>query len=243
MFELSIVIPTRNEASSLEAVLEELHTVVIGSGFSTEVIVVDDGSTDGTLDLAKRLAVELPLLHLLVLETAHPHGGFGSLLRFGTAYASARYIIVLSADGSDPVELIPNMLGELRNGAQLVICSRYVGSQRASTVRGRFRIYQRVYRRFIRVLLGQDISDSTNGYRGFDRRFAVALGLSSRHFSICPELTFKTLLADGAIAYVDGKPRHQAEGGVDKFKLPHELAGYLHVLVRAGSHRAGLRWF
>ena len=70
VFELSIVVPTRDEVSSLEAVLEELHTVVIGSGFSTEVIVVDDASRDGTLDLAKRLAVELPLLHLTVLETA-----------------------------------------------------------------------------------------------------------------------------------------------------------------------------
>lgn len=66
MFELAVVIPTRDEADSLEAVLEELHTVVIGSGFSTEVIVVDDASADGTLELAKRLAVELPLLHLTI---------------------------------------------------------------------------------------------------------------------------------------------------------------------------------
>jgi dolichol-phosphate mannosyltransferase len=243
MFELSVVIPTRDEVASLEAVLEELHTVVIGSGFSTEVIVVDDASSDGTLDLAKRLAVELPLLHLTVLETAHPRRGFGSLLRFGTAYASARYVIVLAADGSDPIELIPDMLAQLRMGSQVVVCSRYTGPGGASTVQGRFRFYQRVYRIAIRALLGQDISDSTNGYRGFDRRFAVALGLSSRRFSICPELTFKTMLAHGSISYVDGQPRHKGDAGVDKFKLKHELTGYAQVLLRAGMHRAGFRWF
>ena len=243
VFELSIVVPTRDEVSSLEAVLEELHTVVIGSGFSTEVIVVDDASTDGTLDLAKRLAVELPLLHLSVLETAHPRGGFGTLLRFGTAYANARYVIVLSADGSDPIELIPEMLSQLRSGAQLVVCSRYEGNENLSLVGRRYRVYQRWYRRSIRLLLGQRINDSTNGYRGFDRRFAMALGLSSRRFSICPELTFKTLLANGQIAYVGGQPRRRPDSGVEKFQLPHELIGYLFVLTRASLHRAGLRWF
>lgn len=243
MFELSVVVPTRDEAASLEAVLEELHTVVIGSGFSTEVIVVDDASSDGTIDLAKRLAVELPLLHLSVLETAHPRGGFGTLLRFGMAYANARYVIVLSADGSDPIELVPTMLGQLRSGAQLVICSRYENDGRSSAVERRYRLYQTWYRRFIRLLLGQRLNDSTNGYRGFDRRFAMALGLSSRRFSICPELTFKTLLADGQIAYVGGQPRKPPNSGVEKFQLPHELVGYLQVLLRASAHRAGLRWF
>jgi glycosyltransferase involved in cell wall biosynthesis len=243
MLELSIVIPTRDEVSGLEAVLEELHSVVIGSGFSTEVVVVDDASTDGTIDLAKRLAVELPLLHLSVLETAHPNGGFGALLRFGTAYASGRYVIVISADGSDPVELIPDILGQLRKGAHLVICSRYVEGDRVASVGGRFRLYQRLYRQAIRLLLGHHISDSTNGFRGFDRRFALALGLSSNRFSICPELTFKTLLSGGTIGYVEGLPRHAATDGVEKFKLPNELPGYAHVLVKASLHRAGLRWF
>jgi dolichol-phosphate mannosyltransferase len=243
VFELSVVVPTRDEASSLEAVLEELHMVVIGSGFSTEVIVVDDASTDGTIDLAKRLAVELPLLHLTVLEIAHPRGGFGTLLRFGIAYANARYVIVLAADGSDPIELIPEMLSQLRSGAQLVVCSRYEDGENSSSVEGRFGVYQRWYRRFIRLLLGQQINDSTNGYRGFDRRFAMALGLSSRRFSICPELTFKTMLANGRIAYVGGQPRRRADSGVEKFQLPHELVGYLRVLGRAAIHRAGLRWF
>ena len=152
-------------------------------------------------------------------------------------------MIVLAGDGSDPIELIPQMLTELRGGAQLVVCSRYEADGKSSAVGRRFRVYQRLYRRSVEILLGQRINDSTNGYRGFDRRFAMALGLSSRRFSICPELTFKTILADGHVAYVGGQPRRLPESGVEKFQLPHELIGYMQVLARASLHRAGLRWF
>ena len=243
MFELSVVIPTRNEVDQLEAVLEELNRIVISSGIPTEVVVVDDGSIDGTLDLAKRLSADLPLLHLTILEMAHPGAGFGALLRFGVAYAAGRFVAVLAADGTDPLELLPEMVGKLRAGAHLVVCSRYTGPDDVAGVDRRFRLYQRVYRGAIQLLLGQRISDSTNGFRAFDRRFAQALGLSSNRFSICPELTFKTMLVHGRVEYVEGQPRRPADSGVEKFKLPFELAGYATVLGRAGLHRLGVRWF
>jgi dolichol-phosphate mannosyltransferase len=243
VFELGVIIPTRDEEDRLGAVLDEVHAVVIGSGLSTEVVVVDDGSSDKTLDVARRAAVELPLLHLSVLETAHPGGGFGPLLRFGAAYASARYVVVLSSDGSDPIELIPEMVAALRGGAQLVICSRYQDDRPSPSVQRRFRTYQRIYRTAIQLVVGRPIADSTNGFRAFDRRFALALGLSSQRLSIFPELTFKTLLAGGAIAHVDGQPRYPPSTGVGRFTLPNEFVGYAHVLVRAGLHRLGLRWF
>ena len=205
--------------------------------------MVDDGSIDGTLDVAKRVAAELPLLHMMVLESAHPGAGFGSLLRFGMAYASGRFVAVLAADGTDPIELLPDMVAKLGCGAHLVVCSRYSGSEAPPSVDRPFRAYQRVYRRAIKLLLGREISDSTNGFRAFDRRFAQALGLSSNRFSICPELTFKTLLVGGEIEYIGGQPRRPANSGVEKFKLPHELVGYAFVLGRASLHRVGLRWF
>jgi dolichol-phosphate mannosyltransferase len=243
VLELAVVIPTRNEVDTLEAVLEELHSLVILSGISTEVVVVDDGSTDGTLDLAKRLSVELPLLHLTLLEAAKPLSGFGSLIRFGTAYSTARYAVIVPADGTAPLELITEMVTRLRAGNQLVINSRYEAGSDDSRVGRRFRRYQKLYRRGIKLMLGQEINDSTNGFRAFDRRFALALGLSSKRFSICPELTFKTLLVGGKIEYVQGAPRELQSTGVEKFKLPHELPGYAHVLLRATLHRVGFRWF
>lgn len=243
-YELSIIVPTRNDASTLDHVLNDLNATLVESGLSAEVLIVDDGSTDGTLEIAEKAVAVHPMLHAQVLSISRPGRGFGSLARFGLAYASGRYGVFLAADGSDPAEQLPHMLKRLREGAQLVICSRYDGPNPGEGVSRRFQLYQKVYRFSIKTLLGEKLIDSTSGFRAFDRRFVQALGLSSNHYSICPEMTFKTLLIDGTIDYVVDHPRELTDGiGTEKFKLRHELVGYAGVLARAGVHRAGVSWF
>jgi dolichol-phosphate mannosyltransferase len=70
-----------------------------------------------------------------------------------------------------------------------------------------------------------------------------AIGLSSNRFSICPEMTFKTMLAGGQIGYLSGQPLPRPGTGSEKFKLSNEIAGYALVLLRATVHRLGIRWF
>ena len=243
MFELSILVCAHNEAHVLERSLVSLHSVMLHESISAEVVIVDDGSDDGTVDLAVKLSARMPELHMRVLERTPGHGGYGSMVRYGLAHASGEVLRVVAADGSDPVDLIPKMLGELRKGSQLVICSRYIDVQHGATLTPRFQLYQKVYRRAIRVLLKQEITDSTNGFRAFDRAFIQSMGLSSTKFSVCPEMTFKTLLSGGAIAYVPGQPTLRPGEGSEKFKLSHEIVGYGLVLFRSALHRAGLRWF
>jgi dolichol-phosphate mannosyltransferase len=243
MFELSILVCAHNEAHVLERSLVSLHSVMLHESISAEVVIVDDGSDDGTVDLAVKLSARMPELHMRVLERTPGHGGYGSMVRYGLAHASGRYCALVAADGSDPVDLIPKMLGELRKGSQLVICSRYIDVQHGAALTPRFQLYQKVYRRAIRVLLKQEITDSTNGFRAFDRAFIQSMGLSSTKFSVCPEMTFKTLLSGGAIAYVPGQPTLRPGEGSEKFKLSHEIVGYGLVLFRSALHRAGLRWF
>jgi len=216
---------------------------MLHESISAEVVIVDDGSDDGTVDLAVKLSARMPELHMRVLERTPGHGGYGSMVRYGLAHASGRYCALVAADGSDTVDLIPKMLGELRKGSQLVICSRYIDVQHGAALTPRFQLYQKVYRRAIRVLLKQEITDSTNGFRAFDRAFIQSMGLSSTKFSVCPEMTFKTLLSGGAIAYVPGQPTLRPGEGSEKFKLSHEIVGYGLVLFRSALHRAGLRWF
>lgn len=243
MFELSILVCAHNEAHVLERSLVSLHSVLFDESISAEVVIVDDGSDDGTVDLAVKLSASMPELHMRVLERSAGHGGFGSLVRYGLAHSSGRYCTLVAADGSDPVDLIPKMVSELRTGHQLVICSRYSSPQHRLTASTRYRLYQILYRRAIRLLLGQEITDSTNGFRAFDRAFMQSMGLSSTKFSVCPEMTFKTLLAGGAISYVPGQPTLRPGEGSEKFKLRHEISGYGLVLFRSALHRVGFRWF
>jgi glycosyltransferase involved in cell wall biosynthesis len=240
--ETSILIPTLDDAGTLGETVERLNRLVAATGAAAEVVVVDAGSRDGTLALAAELADRFPLLHMRVLVQDRSQAGFGSVLRLGNAYAEGRFCAIVMPDARDPLDALPEMLKELRAGAHLVLCSRYEGVSDPN-VPARFRAYQAVYRRAIRLLLGYDIPDSTYGFRAFHRTFVTALGLSAHSMAVCPEITFKVMLAGGKVVRVPGAQTGPMVRSQSKFSLPHELVGYAMTLLRASLHRAGLRWF
>jgi glycosyltransferase involved in cell wall biosynthesis len=208
------------------------------------VLVIDDGSTDGTLATAVELAQEYPNLHVRVFARDVPRPAFGGLIRFGMAHASGRYCAIVSADGSDPVELLPEMLRRLRAGATMAVVSRYIRAEDSRTVGRTYRVYQTIYRTSIKAVLGTEVTDSTYGFRAFNRITILALGTSSNRFNIFPEMTFKVIGSGATIEYLAGSPHPVGVGGSEKFKLPNEILGYASVLGRAALHRAGIRrWF
>jgi glycosyltransferase involved in cell wall biosynthesis len=241
--ESSILVPTLDDAATLGTTVEALNRVVAATGTAAEVLIVDAGSRDGTLELAAELADRYPLLHMRILVQERGHSGFGSTVRLGVAYAQGRFCAIVMPDARDPLEVLPEMLKKLRGGAHLVMCSRYDAPEGESTVPRRFVTYQQIYRRAIRLLLGYDIPDSTYGFRAFNRTFVQALGLTSHSFAICPEITFKVLLAGGQAERVPGAQTGPMYADQPKFRLHNELLGYGLTLVRAALHRAGVRWF
>jgi dolichol-phosphate mannosyltransferase len=245
VIESSILVPTLDDVGTLRTTVEQLNRVVAASGASAEVIVVDAGSHDGTLELAAELADRFPMLHVRILVQDRAHAGFGSVVRLGIAYAEGRFCAIVMPDGRDPLDVLPAMLKELRGGAHLVLCSRYEdGAGRTDVnIPARFRAYQAVYRRAIRLLLGYDIPDSTYGFRAFHRTFVTALGLTAHSMAVCPEITFKVMLARGKVVRVQGAQTGPMVQAHSKFSLPNELLGYASTLIRASLHRAGLRWF
>jgi glycosyltransferase involved in cell wall biosynthesis len=205
--------------------------------------VIDDGSDDQTAEVAAELAERFPNLHARVFVRTLDRPTFGGLIRYGMAHASGRYCAVVSADGSDPVELLPEMLARLRGGATMAICSRYLRPEDTQRVGRTYRAYQALYRAAIKLLLGKTVTDSTYGFRAFNRVHVLELGTSSNRFNIFPEMTFKVLESGGTIDYLAGSPQPVGVGGSEKFKLPNEILGYAGVLGRAALHRVGVRWF
>ena len=241
--ETSVLVPTLDHADTLATALEQLNRLIAVTGVATEVIVIDANSQDGTVAIAVDMADRLPLLHMRVLVLDRDESGFGRLVRLGMAYAQGHHCFLVMPDARDPLEQLPAMLAELRRGTHLVLCSRYEDAEGARAVPPRFRVYQSVYRRAIRAVLGEDMPDSTYGFRGFNRTFVLALGLSARSMAVCPEITFKVLLAGGTITRVPGSPSGPTLHEHSRFRLRNELGGYVRVLGRAGLHRLGLRWF
>src|SRR5262249_52748700 len=158
-----------------------------------------DDSSDNTIEVAKQAAAAYPALHVRILARKRLQPGLGGILRYALAYSQGRGAILISADGQDPAELIPNFLRHLRAGAHLVQCSRYMREEDAAGVSVRYRTYQAIYRTATKLLLGSAPEDTTYGFRGFDRVFVQAIGLSAKRFNVCPEMTFKVMLAGGKV--------------------------------------------
>ena len=109
--ELSIVIPCLNEADTLAECVEKAQRTINENRIAGEVIVADNGSTDGSQDIATRLGARI--VHV-------PERGYGSALMGGIAAARGRFILMGDADGSYDFEEIPRFLAKLREGYDLV---------------------------------------------------------------------------------------------------------------------------
>ena len=108
--ELSVVMPAYNEEACVEGTVRELHAVLIKTGRTFEILVVDDGSTDNTPARLKALARELPGVRVIRLN---PNSGQSAAMKAGFQAAAGSIIITLDADGqNDPAE-IPRLLEQL----------------------------------------------------------------------------------------------------------------------------------
>ncbi|MCG3130227.1 MAG: Undecaprenyl-phosphate 4-deoxy-4-formamido-L-arabinose transferase [Phycisphaerae bacterium] len=119
--QLSIVIPTYNEAQTLPLLLQRIEAAVVGKNIPTEIWVMDDRSPDGTADVARRCATRVPVR---VVERDGPWG-LAAAVAEGFRYATGEFVLVMDADLQHPPEAIPALVRAMHEGADFVIGSRY----------------------------------------------------------------------------------------------------------------------
>jgi len=240
--ELSIIVPCLNERESLPIILPKLADLILRERLDGELVILDDASVDDTFAIAQSLMSRYETIQWRVFRRYQPRRGYGAVVRYGLAHALGRYAISVSADDVDPIEMIPEYLRRMRAGAALVQCSRYTNKGDSSTIPFKYKFYQVIYRRLVRLLLGQEIRDSTYSFKMYERVPMLAIGLSSNRFSISPEITFKALLSGGRIEYVPGSQGTRIYG-ISKFRFLKEGRGFAWVLFRSALHRIGILWF
>jgi len=158
-----VVIPTYNEAESIEALLNSIFDTVYGC----EVLVIDDGSPDKTAEICKKLREKHQHLHLMERSEKT---GLGSAYRDGFSWALDREfdeIIEMDADGSHQVADLMRMIDTNNRDphAGLVIGSRWIkGGSTLNWSKAR-EILSRVANRYVRIALGMGVHDSTSGFR------------------------------------------------------------------------------
>lgn len=160
-----VIIPTYNERDNLREIVERLLVAVP----STDVLIADDNSPDGTGEIADELADTDPQQRIHVLHRAGKEG-LGAAYIAGFHWALARnygIIIEMDADGSHPPESLPTLIGAVQQGADLAIGSRYVPGGKIRNWPVSRHIISRGGNLYSRFWLGAGIRDITAGFRAY----------------------------------------------------------------------------
>jgi dolichol-phosphate mannosyltransferase len=209
-----LVLPTYNEAENLEKIVRAALPQLASATDDHHILIVDDGSPDGTGDIADRLAGELEPVEVLH-RTAKEGLGRAYLAGFTRALASgADLVLEMDADFShDPADL-PRLI-EASAGADLVLGSRYV-SGGGVTDWGLFRrMLSRGGSWYARVVLGVPVRDLTGGFKCFRRRTLEGIDYQDTHadgYGFQIELTYRAIKAGFRVREVPIVFRDRTEG-------------------------------
>jgi glycosyltransferase involved in cell wall biosynthesis len=189
MTRLTIVIPAYNERATVEDLLRRVAAAPLTAGIEREMIVVDDGSTDGTRELLREVAArgEWPLR----LVEHEVNRGKGAAIRTGFAAASGDLVLIQDADLEyDPAEYPQLLAPILANEADVVFGSRFLGGPHRVLF-----FWHYVGNRFLTTLSNMltdlNLSDMETCYKVFRREVLDGIRLESNRFGIEPELTAK----------------------------------------------------
>jgi dolichyl-phosphate beta-glucosyltransferase len=173
---LSVIIPAFNESARIAAPLTAVHDYLCAQAYASEVVVVDDGSTDATFDLVRAVARDwrLPVRAFRY----RPNAGKGYAIKFGVAHARGRHVLFTDADLSTPIEETGRLLAALQAGADVAIGSRKLPGAEIVVHQPWLRErLGKVFTWLARQLIA-DVTDVTCGFKAF--RAAAARDIFSR---------------------------------------------------------------
>jgi len=188
--KLSVIIPVYNERVTIGEIIERVKNVDLGE-IQKEIILSDDGSTDGSREFLEKISKNDPLLHL---HRSIINMGKGAAIRFGLKYATGDIIIIQDAD----LELDPNeyplLLAPILDGqADVVYGSRFkekkMGIPRRTLIANKFLVWM------TNLLYGGNLTDMETAYKVFKSSVILNIKLSCVGFDFEPEITAKLLKA------------------------------------------------
>lgn len=203
--ELTILMPCLNEAETLATCIRKAQSFLADSGVSGEVVVADNGSTDGSQRIAKEEGAR-------VVDVAQK--GYGAALLGGIRAARGRFVVMGDADDSYDFSRLMPFVEELRRGSDLVMGNRFRGGIAPGAMPFLHRYLGNPVLSFLgRLFFGVKARDFHCGLRGFDRDRILALGLATPGMEFASEMVVKASLAKYRIAEVpttlspDGRSR------------------------------------
>jgi glycosyltransferase involved in cell wall biosynthesis len=234
---LSIIVPVYNEVGRFESTLPQIAGFAAAAPYPVELLVVDDGSEDGTAEAARRLTGETAVRVL-----TEPHRGKGGAVRAGMLAARGRFRLFMDVDLATPLEFVGPCVAALQQGADVVIGSRRVA---ASTIERHQPVLRellgRGYSWLSRTISGVHVSDFTCGFKGFSAAAAEAVFSRTRvvNWSFDTELLF---IASSLGLRIDELPVRWRDDARTKVRLGRDIAGSLAGLMSMRLNKAAGRY-
>lgn len=224
--KVSIILPAKNEAAALKSVLPELARLFP----EAEIIVVNDGSSDGTLAVCSAHQIK---------AISHPYSmGNGAAIKTGARAARGDVLVFMDADGQHKPEDIPRLLEKLAQGYDMAVGARsrtsQAGAHRAAA--------NGFYNRLASWMVGQKIADLTSGFRAVKAdKFRQFLYLLPNGFSYPTTITMSFFRAGYGVSYV---PIHAPRRiGKSHMRLARDGVRFLLIIFKIGTLYSPLKLF
>mgnify|MGYP001585297750 CR=1 FL=1 len=225
--KLSVVIPCCNEEQNVPRFAGELWPVLENSGLDFEVVIVDDGSKDQTIQEVEKL--NKPQIKLVKHEV---NKGLGAALRTGINAATGELLIMLDADLTFHPKLIPNLLAARLNhpDADFVIGSPNLGGYGKDIPAWRLAISK--FANFVyRVLLGKPITSINQIFRLYKTEQLKQLNLTSVGFDINAEILFKLVFKGNKFVEIPAELTNRLYG-VSKLNYAREIRRHIALMAK-----------
>ncbi|MDM0044618.1 glycosyltransferase family 2 protein [Variovorax dokdonensis] len=225
---VSVVIPARNEAVGLATLLPELLDQLPGA----EIILSDDGSTDGSSELARTLGAHVQ---------RRPYGaGNGAAIKSGVRAATREWVVFMDGDGQHRAQDVARLVKRLSEGYEMVVGARNSEGQ-ASRHRG---LANAFYNRLASWMVGHPVKDLTSGFRVVRRKkFMEFLHLLPNGFSYPTTCTMAFFRAGYPVAYESINVQQRQKGTTSHVRIWRDGVRFLLIIFKIGTLYSPLKLF
>ncbi len=226
--KLSILLPAKNESKGLSLVLPQLKELYP----EAEIIVVDDASTDDSIEIAKKYGVNV---------VAHPYSkGNGAAIKSGLRAAKGDTLVCMDADGQHLPQDIQKLLDKLNSGFDMAVGARNKKGQ-ASIHRG---MANKFYNWFASWMVGHNVEDLTSGFRAVRvNKFRKFLTLLPNRFSYPTTITMSFFRAGYSVGYVPIDVQQRLQGTQSHIRIWQDGIRFLLIIFKIGTLFSPLKLF
>ncbi len=226
--KLSVVIPARNEEGCLPETLTTLSDTLRAASIAHEIIVVNDGSSDSTLQIARSMSEARPEIRPVSNSGRH---GFGMAIRYGLDRASGEAVTVMMADGSDSPNDVVAYYRKLLEGYECVFGSRFISGSKIIDYPKHKLWLNRFANFFVRTIFAYSYNDTTNAFKMYRRYVIEAMQpLISPHFNLTVEMPIKAIIRGYTFAVIPISWTNR-KAGESKLKIKEMGSRYLFIVL------------